>query len=164
MAKYKLAEFTDSLFNTTKAAWSNLVDDDAYEIEVLTQLQWVESHLVQKDHDSFAMALVNNDSDNVDAIVEIVSSKKGAMVKLLRVILSPEFWDITSKRDDVINIYLDVFFNFIAANAIQSGSKVKIYGRTDEMMSLLRSIHSNWNVQGGVADFEGRFLTVVFKK
>ena len=108
-----------------------------------------------------AFGLLNNDNGNTDAIVEIVTSRKGTLSKLLKVIPSPEFWDVNNRRDDIVQLYTETFFKLITQGGFGVMSrKVKIYGRDDEMMSILRSIHNAWSIPQSSAEFEGRFLAI----
>ncbi len=102
----------------------------------------------------------NNDTLHSDAIVEVVTSRKGAMSKLLKIIPSPEFWDINNSRGSIVDIYAETFFNMITSGSFGNQRKIKLYGRDDAMMSILRSIHSNWLIEQSTAEFEGRFLAI----
>ena len=101
-----------------------------------------------------------NNSSKTDALVEVVASRKGQLSKLLKVIPSPEFWDINNSRQAILDIYTETFFNMITTGGFGKERKVKLYGRDDDMMSILRSIHGNWAIPHSKAEFEGRFLAV----
>ncbi len=163
MSKYSLVKFTPESFAHTKAAWEAIAGADAFDVEFSAFFDWAGAHLVAKAHDSVALCLSNNDVGGlVDAIVEVVDSREGALSKLLKIIPSPLFWDVNNARDEIVNLYTEVFFQVIltAGNGAIGQRKVKLYGRDDDMMSILRSIHSHWAIPNTSVDFEGRFLAI----
>jgi hypothetical protein len=159
MSKYKLIPFDQPSFLDARRKWEALAGEDAFDLEFSPLFDWARNHLLQQDGDSIALNLHNNDTLSTDAIVEVVSSRKGAMSKLLKVIPSPKFWDINNSRADIITLYTEVFFEVITREGFGASRKVKLYGRDDEMMSILRSIHGIWAIENTKAEFEGRFLT-----
>ena len=163
MSKYKLVELTQNLIDPTKESWQSLIGEDAFSLEFGLIFDWVEAHMQAIDGDSLAKGMLNNDTGQIAAFVEIVSGRKGQMHKLLKVVPSPYFWDVTTRRLEVIELYIDVFFSVLSSHGFKSLHKVKIYGRSDEMMSLLKSIHSLWSIPGSSAEFEGRFLSIHWK-
>ena len=160
MAKYKLIPFTADSLAEARAAWEGIVGSDAFDLEFSAVFSWVDAHLEAMDNDSVARCLWNNDVARVDAIVEIVGSRKGKLSKLLKVIPSPHFLDVNNLRAEIVQLYMEVFFNVIVEGGFGTPRKVKLYGRDDEMMSILRSIHVHWAIQNSTAEFEGRFLSI----
>lgn len=162
MSKYTLQNFSTETIKSTRDHWQAFLDDDAFELELAPTFDWVENHVEPKDGDSIALRLENSDSGKTDAIVEIVTSRKGQMHKMLKIIPSPKFWDVDNHRKEIVDLYVDVFLNVLTYGGFKSDHKVKIYGRDAEMMSILKSIHSIWSIKGSRADFEGRFLTITW--
>lgn len=162
MSKYSLENFSTETLEATRSHWTALVDADAFDIELEPFFGWASNHIVYKDGDSVAFALRNNDTTFVDAIVELVESKGGNMHKMLKVVPSPAFWNLSSMRDDLIGLYVETFFEIVKKVGFKASRKIKIYGRNDEMMSLLRSIHATWAVPESKAEFEGRFLAITW--
>lgn len=162
MSKYTLIPFTAESLATARGAWEAIAGTDAFDVEYSTFFDWAGSHIVAKEHDSQAFNLSNNDAGGrTDAIVEVVASRKGALSKLLKVIPSPQFWDVSNSRQEIITLYVEVFFQVIVSRGLNGEKRtVKLYGRDDDMMSILRSIHSHWALPNTSADFEGRFLTI----
>jgi hypothetical protein len=160
MSKYQLIPFTNETLEQARGEWEAIAGNDAFDVELSPVFVWVESHMVATPNDSVALCLWNKDIDRIDAIVEVVDSRKGQLSKLLKVIPSPKFWDTNSSRADIIQLYFEVFFNVITGGGFTASRKVKLYGRDDEMMSLLRSIHAHWAIQNSTAEFEGRFLAI----
>lgn len=160
MSKYSLINFTVDTLEQTRQAWEALAGPDAFDIELSPVFLWVDAHMQPVPNDSVAFCLWNKDSGRVDAIVEVVDSRKGQLSKLLKVIPSSKFWDVNNNRDAIVQLYVEVFFNVITGDDLMTSRKVKLYGRDDEMMSILRSIHAHWAVQNSSAEFEGRFLAI----
>ncbi len=160
MSKYSTVSFTEALVQGAKKEWEAFAGGDAFDLELSPVFSWVETHMAVAPNDSVALCLWNNDSNRTDAIVEIVDSRKGKLSKLLKVIPSPRFWDVNNARGEIIQLYTEVFFNVITAGGFGQSRVVKLYGRDDEMMSILRSIHAYWAVQNSTAEFEGRFLAI----
>jgi hypothetical protein len=166
MSKYSLIPFTPESLANAKRAWEAIVGIDAFDVEFAPFFEWAEGHIDPKEHDSRAFDLSNNDVEGrTDAIVEVVDSRKGALSKLLRIIPSPQFCDVTNSRAELVQLYTETFFQVIVAGGLHGQQrKVKLYGRDDDMMSLLRSIHSHWAVPDSSADFEGRFLAITLSQ
>lgn len=160
MTKYALISFTQQSLDEAHKRWEGIAGEDGFDLEFAPMFIWAQSHIKHQDGDSMAFNLHNNDNDNTDALVEIVTSRKGTLSKLLKVIPSPEFWDVNNRRDDIVQLYTQTFFGLITLNGFGASRKVKIYGRNDEMMSILRSIHRAWAIPKSTAEFEGRFLAI----
>ena len=159
MSKYKLIPFDQTSLHDARNKWEAIAGEDAFDLEFSGFFEWARNHLTQVEGDSIAFNLFNNDALRTDAIVEVVSSRKGKMSKLLKVIPSPMFWDVNNLRADIVTLYTEAFFQVLMGQGFDSSSTVKLYGRDDEMMSILRSIHSIWTVPNTKVEFEGRFLT-----
>ncbi len=91
MSKYKLVELTQNLIDTTKESWQSAIGEDAFSLEFGLIFDWVEAHMQAIDGDSLAKGMLNNDTGQIAAFVEIVSGRKGQMHKLLKVVPSPYF-------------------------------------------------------------------------
>ena len=159
MAKYKLMTFSEESFAAAMASWRALTDEDVFELECAPIFAWAKDHLTRQQEGAFFLDLHNTDRDKTDALVEVISGKKGRLSKMLKVFLPPPLWP-TESRKDVIEIYTAVFFCMIEEKLFTENGVVKLYGRNDEMVSILRSIHAMWSIKGTTAEFEGRFLTI----
>lgn len=163
MSKYKLLDFSSETLASTRQRWMELMDEDAFELELSPAFEWASVHMKHIDGDSVALRMLNSETEMTDAIVEVVTSRKGQMIKMLKVIPSPAFWDVDNCRKEIIDLYIGVFMSVITSSGFKSNHKVKIYGRDDAMLSILRSIHSIWPVEDSKADFEGRFLAITWE-
>lgn len=160
MSGYALIAFTQESLSAAKCCWEQITGEDAFDLELLGVFDWAATHLQQTDGDSVAFNLWNQVASRTDAIVEVVTSRNGAMTKLLKIIPSPEFWDINNSRKEIVKIYTEIFYHVITKDGFDRQRKVKLYGRDDDMMSILRSIHSIWSFSNSKAEFEGRFLAI----
>lgn len=160
MAKYKLIKFTSDSLVETKAAWEAFAGADAFDLEFSAAFEWTQAHVNEQPNDSMALCLFNTDAQRTDAIIEVVDSRKGTLTKLLKIIPTPMFWDVNNSRTEIIQLYTEAFFNVITHGGFGKSRTVKLYGRDDEMMSLLRSIHSHWAIADTSIEFQGRFLTI----
>lgn len=160
MARYSTIPFDLETLSKIRTSWEELAGNDAFDIEFSPIFSWVETHMTLTDNDSVALCLWNNDCHRAEAIVEIVSSRGGQLSKLLKIVPSPYFWDVNARREEIIQLYIEVFFNAITSGGFGRSRKVKLYGRDDEMMSILRSIHAHWAIPNSQAEFEGRFLAI----
>lgn len=163
MAKYELRQMDTNRLNEIKNRWRGIAGEDEFDIEFAGLFEWCSSHLEPKEGDSQAWELYNTDTAASDAIVELVDSSKGKLTKLLKLFLSPVFWDVEAKREEVISLHIDAFVEVIKNGVLRGAKDVKLYGRNDLMLSLLRSIHAHWKVEGTNAHFQGRFLTISIK-
>lgn len=160
MARYSTIPFSLENVSAIRKSWEELVGADAFDLEFSPIFSWVETHMGPTSNDSVAWCLWNNDCQRAEAIVEIVSSRGGQLSKLLKVVPSPYFWDVNAHRVEIIQLYIEVFFTAITSGGFGQSRKVKLYGRDDEMMSILRSIHACWAIPNSQAEFEGRFLAI----
>jgi hypothetical protein len=163
MSKYELLDFSSETLELTRQSWLEMLDEDVFESELSPAFEWAGMHMKHIDGDSVALQMLDTESKMAVAIVEVVTSRKGQMFKMLKVIPSPAFWDVDNCRKEIIDLYIGVFMNVITSNGFKSNHKVKIYGRDDAMLSILRSIHSMWPVGKGKADFEGRFFAITWE-
>lgn len=160
MAKYQIRQFTPERLEQVRKRWREIAGDDEFDIEFMGLFDWCQTHIKPSEGDSQAWELYNTDTSGCDAIIDMVDSRKGTLSKLLKLFLSPVFWDVESKREEVISLYIDAFVEVIKNGAVKGAKDVKLYGRNDLMLSLLRSIHAHWCVDGANASFQGRFLTI----
>lgn len=162
MSKYKIREFTAERLAEVRRQWAGLAGDDEFAIEMAGLFDWCATHIKKQDGDSQAWELYNQDSDRCDAIVEIVDSHHGSLSKLLKLFLTPELWDADDKREQIRALHLDAYTEVIRSGVHRGAKDVKLYGRTDLMLSILRSIHAHWPAEetGAQASFKGRWLTI----
>ena len=163
---YSMRELNEQRVDIILEEWRNIAGEDEFSLELEPMFDWCRSHTEQKDGDSRAWELYDPKSDECCAIVEIVDSRRGGLSKLLKLFVTPQFWDMDNNRKCVIEIYMATFFEVTKKGILVGAERVKLYGRTDLMLSILTSIHArsmeaSWpkNIKAGI---EGRWLTLSF--
>ena len=161
MSKFEIRHFSSESLELAKQRWKNYAGDDEFAIEYEPFFGWCATHITPIEEHSQAWELFNNDSQQCDAIVDIVNSKQGKLHKLLKLYVSPQYWTDTGKhRDEIIKLHIDAFVLAIQKGLLGGAKNVKLYGRSDLMLSILHSIHATWSVPNTTAEFHGRFLTI----
>lgn len=95
------------------------------------------------------------------------------MTKLLTITLSPALWnwgDDQELRDRVRIVYTAAIARMIALGEIKAEAKthdVKIYGRNDTLLDMLKTVAAGWDIVSAVqedfessATMEGRWLKI----
>lgn len=162
MDDYKIREFTPERLEEVERTWRDLAGEDEFDIELAPFFNWCETHIEQRTGDSRAYELYNTRSQSCDAIIELVNSSNARLSKLLKLFISPEMWDVDDKREQVVNLYVSAFVQVIKTERRKGINRVKLYGRTSLMLSILHTIHSSWPAEetNSQATFEGRWLTI----
>ncbi|MEZ3155535.1 hypothetical protein AB1K56_01280 [Microbacterium sp. BWR-S6Y] len=180
MSHRELRKFTAESLAATADDWKSIAGEDEFQAELSTLFEWCEDHLEHRDGDAFALDLYDPDTNHTGAILEIVRTKRGVMTKLLKLYPSPEFWNADSdpvQRDALGRLYGDAFVSVIGdgigltdPSVIGSGTtevdEIKIFGRTNAMYELLRSVVLFWSSShtGWDAKMEGRWLALSRRK
>jgi hypothetical protein len=165
---YELNQFTKSNLAATKSRWQSVAGKDEFASEYTVLFDWVNTH---KDYsalkaDSLAYGLFAPKSRYASAIVDVVSSKKGkrGITKLLKVYVTPELWDVTTHQSQIIDIFAGAIFGTIDLSVKISSDTVKLYGRSDELLSLLHSLHIHLNrspkLMSTTVTMQGRWLQI----
>lgn len=161
----ELKKLTKTHLNKTKKDWQALAGVDEFNIEYGARFALLESWIASGEP-ATPYALISN--GKVDAIIEIIYTQKNKspITKLLTVDISPEYWDIDEHREKVVELHLDAIQHAIdlaVMNGMMHGKllgDLKLYGRTDEQLSLLKSIHAHMNTNVLCGDIKGRWLHI----
>lgn len=163
MTRHRLNELTSERLEGIRSDWSSFAGEDEVAVELSAAFDWASQHLHEENNNSQALELRNEDTGDADAILELVTSKRGAMTKLLKVYYSPRFWGTGAGNDDV-DALADIFvgaFSEVVRRTARSGvvQEVKVYGRSDHMYEILSLIATKWveDDSWSVA-MEGRWL------
>lgn len=74
--------------------------------------------------------------------MEVVSSpNKGGMTKLLKVFITPQYWEVKEHENEVVNIFIAAINGSLSISSQVKSKTVKIYGRTDSLLDLLIKVH-----------------------
>jgi hypothetical protein len=109
------------------------------------------------------MELYGPHSGETPAILEMVNGRRGALSKLLKLHLSPKYWDVDAKlREELIAVYAAVFINVISAGIDSGVEEIKIYGRDEPMFGILKRLEETWKAgdTGWGASIQGRWLAI----
>lgn len=162
---FELRTFTLDRLNEVAADWATLAGQDEFDIELAPVFEWCRTHLEHADGDGHALELFDPTTHTTVAILEMVDGHYGQLKKLLRLIVSPEFWNVTTTSSNwnrLVETHTYAYAGVITQGMAGSYTNVKIYGRTDIMMMILTLIKKKWNSIGakGTAHMRGRWLSI----
>lgn len=170
MAKYELRQFTDKEFLDTRENWEKHAGEAEFVSEYGVVFDWAQTHQQyddDKNGESLAYGVFSQRNKHAFAIVDVVSHKKGrsSTTKLLKIYMTPEYWDVASHQSKVIEIFLCAIVGTIKLSKQASAKTVKLYGRSDQLLSLLHSLHVHMNqhkdkLPGVEASMQGRWLEI----
>lgn len=169
---YSTQKLTNESLDATRAAWALTVGDDVFISEFGALFEWIESHMnydSPPETGSLAYAIVDDGFNTASAFIEVVGSNtRGGLTKLLKVFVTPQYWNIAEHQNEVVNIFIAAIQGAVAISSDNCSKTIKIYGRTDSLLSLLHTIHvsimSNEKVNQAVtASVKGRWLEICSK-
>lgn len=156
--RYVLRPVTTESLETIAADWEHISGSEEFQIELASAFEFARTHLDE------VLDLYDTEEGRTDAIVEIVRSDRASMSKLLKLWVSPEFWEISSTglRDRLVELHASSFVLVIDHGMNNNMDTVKIYGRTDAMMDVLRSLSVVWDTfkTGWSSRLDGRWLSI----
>ncbi|MFY1912754.1 hypothetical protein ACOTB6_14440 [Achromobacter xylosoxidans] len=142
---FPVKKFTQRSLASTRRAWQKMAGA-AYATECAPILQWAEGHVdYSNPHtgDSFAYGLFGGESQAAEAILDVVLQKnRGGLTKLLKITVSPEYWAGGAKQHDMATIFASGIIGTILLSKESQCRTVKIYGRTEELLSILHSVRN----------------------
>lgn len=165
MPDHHLRPFTPERLDVVRQRWRSLSGEDEFEVEMAAFFGWCNAHINPQDGDSQALELHDPARDETDAILEIVEGKRGTMSKLLKLFVSPEFWsaeDSQQMRIQIVELHVAAFSQVINAGIAKGAREVKIYGRSNLMLSILKALQAQWPSEqtGWDAAMAGRWLAI----
>lgn len=165
MPDHHLRQLTPERLDVVRDRWRALSGEDEFEVEMAALFDWCGTHIAPQDGDSQALELYDRDRDETDAILEIVEGKRGAMSKLLKLFVGPHFWlaeDNQQMRVQIVELHVAAFSQVINAGIAKGAREVKIYGRSNLMLSILKALQAQWPSEqtGWDAAMAGRWLAI----
>jgi hypothetical protein len=169
----KLVSFDHSRFNVIKESWLKELtseDHDAARIEYEQIFNIIEASSAWGELDDIfnkpIFQSVVCDDDYVWALVEIVQSKVGSeiWVKMLDITLCPkidillESEESTSDRLRVFTAALIGIFNLTKDTRL--AKTIKVFGRTDVLVTFLRGMHSALTIMESLGAIPGISVTI----
>lgn len=146
---YQLQQFSLESVHLTLQNWQKAVqDDDLFALEYQDLFKWTESHIQYEDKDleSYAYGIFTKNSPNTaaHAIVDIIQRPHGRrQTKLLKLVVSPQFADDTdvNNLNTLVDLMLAAVLGTVEISGRNSSSTIKIYGRTNSMLGVLRKLN-----------------------
>lgn len=169
--RLQLRPFTDESFVATRENWQAQAGKAEFASEYSAIFSWADTHRDYgedaKVGDSHAYGLFAPKVDTACAMVDVVLHKKGrrGVTKLLKVYITPEYWNVTEHQDQVLEIFVGAIAGTIALSKQAQSREVKLYGRSQELLSLLHTLHVHLNrnldkLPGIAAAMKGRWLEI----
>jgi hypothetical protein len=164
--EHVLRTFTAERLAQVRQHWSEVAGEDEFAVELAFFFDWCITHIAPQDGDSQARELYHPGRDQTDAILEVVTNRRGA--KLLTLFVSPEFWIVDSEeaRTRVAELHAAAFVLVLSAGIAKGADVVKIYGRSNQMYRVLQSLVPQWPADsvGWDAKIEGRWMSIYRRK
>lgn len=168
MKKYDLRQMTNTRLSEVADDWKAAAGEDEFEVELAAVFDWCATHLSPKVNDSHAMELVDEATGKTEAVLEVITAHRGLMSKMLKIYVSPHYWaadsDVELKKD-AIALFTAAFILMLRNGIVDGVQEVKIYGRTNEMMTILTALKYELDekIPGWTTTLAGRWLSVVPK-
>ena len=173
MAEY-LKEFTTEKINDSKKQWlheANALNYPTIDIEKVFIYALNHIDYVNTNNDSLSYAILCDETSDCLAVVDVIISNNNPQktyIKMLQVDLCPKYLDILlNDKMDQIDLVIDVYakstLGTILLTTHHKADIVKLYGRSQSMKLLLKSMESSINASQkfkGSTNWEGNWLTV----
>ncbi len=173
---YGLQEITPELLKQTQKAWELVVGEEEFASEFQALFEWIGCHIDYADPkgNSLAYAIVDDGQKIASGFGEIVSTKHhggrklGGLTKLLKVMVTPQYWEIASHKQEIIGIFVAAIKGVTKISHQNKSKTIKIYGRTDSLLELLQGIHDSMQADEQSAKLittciKGRWLEIAVK-
>jgi hypothetical protein len=172
---YQLKNFTSQSLASTEQAWNtdlesanNVFPWDTWRIIELAKSQDSEERLSKGNSGNFVYGIFEGDSSVADAIDMVVLSKTTRMVvKLLDCFVRPSISEAAYNKgieaiSKLSKIYISAIYGVIEISDRHTMRTVKVYGRSDNLLTILATIAQllNTQVSSFLASIEGRWLVV----
>lgn len=164
--QYQLRLLDSESLDTISEAWANIAGAEEFDVELSFRLESYRKLITDPDGVTEGWALYSPTENRTDAIVQIVEGRYGTLSKLLRLEVSPRYWNSANdptRQTGLINLYAEAFVQVIAKGIGKNGTEsVKLYGRNDIMMKILRGLEELWPAEGTGwnASLAGRWLVI----
>jgi hypothetical protein len=173
--KHTLRQFTDKEFSNTRLDWKKKAGEAEFASEYGVVFDWADTHREYDDAasvgNSLAYGIFSARATKACAIVDVVSHKKGrnSTTKLLKIYITPEYWDIDKHQDKVRDIFISAIIGTVELSKQVSARTVKLYGRSTQLLSLLHSLHvymhdNKAELPGVTVAMKGRWLEIATTK
>lgn len=163
--KHTLKCFTQKTLESTKDNWRKHAGADEFETEYGLVFEWAAGHIdyAKGSHDSLAYGLFSSRSTRAAAIVEVIqrSQVRKGLTKMLKIWITPEHWDASSNRMQIASLMVDAMLGTIELSTQNRSKTVKIYGRTEQMLSILHTVHTTLSQKIVAGELKGVQVNIV---
>jgi hypothetical protein len=168
MNTFELNKFTPETLKATNDNWLAIAGEEEYLAEYFRLFRIIEPTIKDKHihYESVYYGLFENNNGYASSIIEIVTSKKpkGVMTKILNIEVGPKFFSPTN-TSEYTEIYINTLLESLKlSQSTTEGYQLKIYGRTNELLSTLYAVHIklSQNKIDGIksVSMQGRFLMI----
>lgn len=129
---------------------------------------WVAAHSdYTASGDSYAYGIFSEDNSSACAVVDIVYSRRAGpdigWLKMLELTMSPEYSQSQINTADalleIIRIYVAAILGTIALTDTHKARIIKLFGRNDQLMTMLASVHLHLSSEAKLAADNKQLLT-----
>lgn len=139
---YKIKELDSDSLEATKIEWETIAGIDEFATEYEPTFEWAANHMTQQYGDSRAFGLFQEGCPGAHGILEVIQRPHGQhMTKLLKMWVTPEFWDSPNKRDELSKLTFASIMGILELSRKSNSKKIRIFGRTDHFLSILHTLH-----------------------
>lgn len=144
---FQMRRFTVRTLAATRRSWRKEAGEEAFLTECAPIFDWADprtNYDAQKKGDSLAYGVFAPGSLSADALVEVVVSevRAGRMTKLLKVFVAPSYWTGGQNNDQLARLFAAAIAGTIRLSSDTRSRIVKIYGRSEELLSLLYQVRN----------------------
>lgn len=145
MKNYELKQFTPKTLASTRRDWEHVAGKDAFATEYGLVFEWTEKHIdyANGHNDSLAYGMFAPRAQKAVAIVEVIQRKvaRKGLTKMLKLWITPEYWDAAASRKEIAHVMLSAMQGTLLLSKNNQSKTVKIYGRNEQMLSVLHTVH-----------------------
>lgn len=157
----------------TREHWQRQAGDEEFETEYGFVFDTAKGRINYDDPEANTLVygLFENDSHIASALLEVIQSARSprnSVTKLLKLWASPEYWDVARHQKVLAKITVAALKGTLELSRRNHSKTVKIFGRTEQMLSVLYSVHLYMQEslqaepnQGFEVRMEGRWLVFV---
>ena len=167
MEKHTLVEASIERLDDIESEWRRLSGDDEFAVEMGIKFSQARADLKSGGSSSRYVEVREVQDGRALAILDMVDASRISTTKLLSVWSSPEYWaepkSTSEVKQKVAELYSVTFIQVLATSfAGSTVDTVKLYGRTDEMLTILVTLNQVWNGSsaGWSSSMQGRWLVL----
>lgn len=171
MQKHALVDASIERLDEIELRWRQLSGDDEFAVEMGINFSQARADLNSNASGSRYVEVRDVRDGRALAILDMADASHISTTKLLSVWSSPEFWaepQTTSEMKQKVAELYSVTFILVLANSFGGSTMdtVKLYGRTDEMLTILVTLNQVWNGSsaGWSSSMHGRWLVLSREK